>query len=308
VSTSEPSRRELAELYRCHHAYVRRCLRRGGLSSDALDDAVHDVFAVLVRRLADYRPEHSMRQWLAGISRNVASAHRRRSRRTVLDHGSRAVDPGAFELHVDLHRSLAALAECERAAVLLADGDGLTAHEIAAMQGVPLTTAQWRIRSGRARLRALMGRLQTMLAGALAFDRRTWSIPTAGTTTALGAAALTVVLAVPVAGSQHVAPTDLAASSPVHEPIVATEASAVASALPPITTPRARVAPEGHVRPGDPTIIPPPASLAEPEPPPKRPRRRPTKRLSPTPTPTPIADFTMDDHRVPSTRPPSPPR
>ena len=83
------------------------------------DDAVHDVFAVLVRRLADYKPDSTMRQWLAGISRHVAWAHHRRARRSVGELPS--VEPAVrppVELRIDLSRSLADLDEPAREQLL----------------------------------------------------------------------------------------------------------------------------------------------------------------------------------------------
>ncbi|MCH9687400.1 MAG: hypothetical protein K0V04_38555, partial [Deltaproteobacteria bacterium] len=64
-----------------HGPFVRRTLRRLGVGPERLDDAVQDVFVVLVRRVHDYDARHEPRRWLWGISRRVAWRHRGQARR-----------------------------------------------------------------------------------------------------------------------------------------------------------------------------------------------------------------------------------
>jgi RNA polymerase sigma-70 factor (ECF subfamily) len=199
------STRLLALAYAEHRGYVRRCLRRAGLPRDALDDGVHEVFAVLVRRIADLRDDSSLRQWLAGISRNVAWAHHRRARRRVVAlAGTEAVEASAVDLRIDLARSLARLDHSQRRAVLLADGEGLSAQEVAVVQGVPLTTAQWWIRCARARLRSTLERTGAVIA---LVDPRRWLVPCTFT-----AAALVVAVAMPTSPPVSDVPGDVAST------------------------------------------------------------------------------------------------
>jgi RNA polymerase sigma factor (sigma-70 family) len=294
-----PAAEPLARAYTQHVGYVRACLRRGGVARDALDDAVHDVFAVVVRRIADYRPDASMRQWLAGISRHVAWAHRRRARRDAVQPVRESADRPALELRLDLVRSLAALDEAQRAALLRADADGLSAQEIAAERGVPLTTAQWWIRSARARLRATLQRASAFVW----LDARRWASPAAlhvGATTAL---------AVVLVGIGH-PPTDAPRLGPTTA--IETTTSTVVPASAPIerdataivpSPPRASVAasrsPYGIVRTGEPSV-----AHADEEPVARTrtmraPRRRPRPVAADGPLrPAVLVDFAMEDHRV----------
>lgn len=68
-------------LVRAHAGMVRRALRQLGVAPDALDDAVQDVFVVLVRRIEDFDRQRSMTNWLWGIAKGVASGYRRTARR-----------------------------------------------------------------------------------------------------------------------------------------------------------------------------------------------------------------------------------
>jgi RNA polymerase sigma-70 factor (ECF subfamily) len=292
-----PPAEPLARAYTQHVGYVRGCLRRGGVGRDALDDAVHDVFAVVVRRIADYRPDASMRQWLAGISRHVAWAHRRRTRRDAVQPVREPADRPALELRLDLVRSLAALDEPQRAAVLRADADGLSAQEIAAERGVPLTTAQWWIRSARARLRATLQRASAFVG----LDARRWASPVAlhvGATTML--AVVLVGIGRPSTDEAPLGPTT--ATETTTSAVVPASAPIERAAIVP-SPPRASVAaspsPHGIVRTGEPSV-----AHADAEPVARtRTMRAPRRRARPVAADRPLrssvlVDFAMEDHRV----------
>jgi len=53
-------------------------MRLGGPRIDA-EDAAHDVFLVVFRRLPDLDDPQAFRSWLFGITRRVVAAHRRRA-------------------------------------------------------------------------------------------------------------------------------------------------------------------------------------------------------------------------------------
>jgi RNA polymerase sigma-70 factor (ECF subfamily) len=61
--------------------YVWRSLWRLGVPESHLEDAVQDVFVVVLRRLADFEGRSSLRTWLFGIAIRVAKDHRRALRR-----------------------------------------------------------------------------------------------------------------------------------------------------------------------------------------------------------------------------------
>ncbi|MCA9708811.1 MAG: sigma-70 family RNA polymerase sigma factor, partial [Myxococcales bacterium] len=56
-------------VYREHHRFVWRCLRRLGLSPDDADDAMQDVFVVVYRRLPTYESRAPIEGWLFQIAR-----------------------------------------------------------------------------------------------------------------------------------------------------------------------------------------------------------------------------------------------
>jgi RNA polymerase sigma-70 factor (ECF subfamily) len=159
VSLSIASQHAIARAYAADRAYVRACLRRHGLGLDGLDDGVHDVFAVVLRRIDDFDASRSMRHWLAGIARFVAANHRRREgRRSAIVRGGddEGAELPALDLRLDLAAGARALAADERTALALALAQGHTAGEIAEHLRVPLSTAQWWIRSARTQLRAAL--------------------------------------------------------------------------------------------------------------------------------------------------------
>ncbi|MCY1014013.1 hypothetical protein OV079_52530 [Nannocystis pusilla] len=89
MTTTPPSRPIdlLREACARHEAYLRGRLRGLGVPEAGLDDAVQDVFEVLVRRIGAYDRRFSLRQWMAGVARKIARRHRERALRA----------PGALE-------------------------------------------------------------------------------------------------------------------------------------------------------------------------------------------------------------------
>ena len=169
---AQPSAREagwtLGEVYRAHAGFVWRVVRRLGVADEALEDVVHDVFLVVHRRLGDYDGRAALTTWLFGISRGVASNHRRgqlRSQRklSVVPTPAPGPDP---EVRTEQARAaafvrefLAGLEEDRRLLFELADLEGLKVPEIAEMLGMNLNTAYARLRAVREQLsRALAER------------------------------------------------------------------------------------------------------------------------------------------------------
>ena len=151
-------------LYVEHLQFVWRNLRRLGVPHEQLEDATHDVFVVVHRRLSDFRPEHSPRAWLFAIVRRVASDCRRRVQRKgrpePLPESLAALDgqgPGEaaarHEASAIVHAFLAELDEGTREAFALAELEQMTAPEIAAAMEIPETTVYARVRSARKALK-----------------------------------------------------------------------------------------------------------------------------------------------------------
>ena len=148
-------------VYATEFPFVWRCLRTLGVPSAALDDAAQDVFIVVHRQLATFRGESSLRSWLFGITRNVASNHRRGAARkqaplVALSEAPPDGGPGPLETAQDaeaaafVQRFMAALDEDKRTMFLLGVLEELTMPEVAEALAIPLNTAYTRLRRVRA--------------------------------------------------------------------------------------------------------------------------------------------------------------
>jgi RNA polymerase sigma-70 factor (ECF subfamily) len=150
---------------RRHAPLVRRALQSLGVPAEALDDAMQDVFVVLVRRAADFDRERSLVNWLWGVARGVASTHRRsRSRRGRLQEAlavreaPSAIGPDeafARARATDLvTRFVAKLDPDLREVFVRSELLGCSGPELAAELGINLNTAYARVRAVRLRFEA----------------------------------------------------------------------------------------------------------------------------------------------------------
>ena len=156
------------ELYEEHFAFVWRSVRLMGMSSDAVDDVVQDVFVVAHRRLGDFEARASPRTWLFAIARRVVSGHRRSLRRRfrLLAKLSSADRPSAPPTPYDsstrseaqrlVLEAVESLPEEQRIVFALTELEGMTAPEIASVLDVNVNTVYSRLRIAR---RALAARL-----------------------------------------------------------------------------------------------------------------------------------------------------
>jgi len=162
-----------ADIYDAHFSAVWQALRRLGVWERDLDDAAHDVFIVVHRRLGDFDDGRPVRPWLLGIAAKVASEFRRRAqhRREVVSedvqaerrsvptatpaHGvraDRALDDK--ERRALLHRALDALDHDRRTVLVLHDIEGYAMPEIASALDVNMNTLYARLRQARIDLKA----------------------------------------------------------------------------------------------------------------------------------------------------------
>jgi RNA polymerase sigma-70 factor (ECF subfamily) len=151
--------RALAAVYAEHHAFVWRSLSRLGVDDPRLDDAVHDVFMVVAQRLHEFEGRASMRTWLFAIAMRVAQAVRRdaareRNHRERLSREPQPV-PSPHEA-ADAARLLRALLDRldddKRAVFIMAELEGMTAPEIAAVIDAKVATVYSRLRLAREQL------------------------------------------------------------------------------------------------------------------------------------------------------------
>ena len=151
--------RDFDAIYVEFFPFVWRCLRGLGIADAGLDDAAQDVFVVVHRRFAEFRGHSSVRTWLYGIVRNVASNHRRSVSRKghplPLDVDPPSLAPGPAEAAEQaeaaafVERFLGAIDVKKREVFMLAMLEEMTIPEVAAALDVPVNTAYSRLRLAR---------------------------------------------------------------------------------------------------------------------------------------------------------------
>jgi RNA polymerase sigma-70 factor, ECF subfamily len=155
---------ETAALYREHHAFVWRNARRLGCADDWVDDAVHEVFLVAARRLAEFEGRSSTRTWLFAIALRVV-------RRMQRDRSRYATKVAALQLAAQelsespetrsesaryLRSLLDRLDEPRRVVVILVELEGMTSLEVALATGTKQGTVESRLRSARLMLQKMI--------------------------------------------------------------------------------------------------------------------------------------------------------
>lgn len=159
-------RPDLTQIYRDHHAFVWRVVRRLGVPDAGVDDAVQEVFVVLHRRRDELDLSGSMRGLLYGITRRVAKRSRdkasRAARLRVVGPATAAENPEADAATKQkaeaLRAALEDLDEDKRMTFVLADIEGMTMPEVAAAMDVNVNTCYARLRAARRKLSAAVAR------------------------------------------------------------------------------------------------------------------------------------------------------
>jgi len=156
----------LDRIYECHVADVDRWVRRLAGPREDVEDLVHEVFLIAVRRRGSFRGDASIKTWLFRIAHNVVRG-RRRSERVrhwlFARHAEKLpaeavpiVTPlEAIEQHEQSARLYAALDRIPddyRVALILYEIEGLSGEQVAEFLGVPLGTVWVRLHRGRAKL------------------------------------------------------------------------------------------------------------------------------------------------------------
>lgn len=169
-SAEAPDLGRIAALYREHHAFVWRVLRRCGVPEPDLDDAVQDTFLVVVRRLDDFDGRAAITTWLYAVAVRVASTTRRshtreHARRRAAGagvHAASMIDPEAELSRVEAARVLDELLDelddTKRTVFVLAELEGVRVPEISQILGVNVRTIHSRLRLARERFGAALQR------------------------------------------------------------------------------------------------------------------------------------------------------
>jgi RNA polymerase sigma-70 factor, ECF subfamily len=154
-------RPELDTVYRDYLDFVWRNARRLGCEDDWADDAVHEVFLVVARRLGDFEGRSSLRTWLFAIvyrvvqrmRRDRATYARRLREYAVERRGEPRVVPQTRDDAARLLRGLLSrLDEPKRLVFILAELEGFTTAEIAEAIGLRPGTIDSRLRAARIEL------------------------------------------------------------------------------------------------------------------------------------------------------------
>ena len=160
----------LDELYGRYAADVKRWVRRLAGPDADLEDLLHDVFVIALRRHFTFRGDASIKTWLFRITHHVVRGRRRRSfvrgllfgqRRDELIAATPAVSTPHDEIerrerHARLYRAMDQLPDAYRTALILYEIDGLPGEEVAELVGISLGTLWVRLHRGRARLLACL--------------------------------------------------------------------------------------------------------------------------------------------------------
>jgi RNA polymerase sigma-70 factor (ECF subfamily) len=147
------------EIYDQYFDFAWANLRRLGIPTSHLDDAVQELFIVVHRRLREFAGRSSLKTWLAGIAWRIASEYRRHESRkgggeplpeTLVAPGR---DPLGAAVHAEALRQLDALLneldDDKRVVFVLAELEQMSVPEIAQALAVNANTVYSRLRAAR---------------------------------------------------------------------------------------------------------------------------------------------------------------
>lgn len=172
---------DLAVVFRDHHGFVWRSLVHLGLPSASVDDALQDVFLVVHRRIGHFDGRTSIRNWLYGITRRVASEYRRGTRKAirrleVVRDPESHPDPEGLANRISAADAVAkvldTLDDDKREVFVLAEVEGMTAVEIAEALQTNVNTIYGRLRAARQHFARALKREQAQQAGQVRQEKK----------------------------------------------------------------------------------------------------------------------------------------
>jgi RNA polymerase sigma-70 factor (ECF subfamily) len=157
---------ELDRLYESHAGIVERWVRRLVGPAGEVQDLIHDVFVVALRRRREFRGDARPQTWLFRITQNVVASRRRRDRlrrwllaRHTEDPSTQPATPGTPLEHIErreqqarLYAALERLPEAYRTAIILYELEGLSGQEIADLLGEDVNAVWVRLHRARTKL------------------------------------------------------------------------------------------------------------------------------------------------------------
>ncbi|MCH9687950.1 MAG: RNA polymerase sigma factor [Deltaproteobacteria bacterium] len=154
-----------AAIYREHHSFVWRNVKRLGVAPGEVDDVVQEVFIVAHRRLQQFEGRSKLSTWLFGIAYRVVKDHRlsveARQRREAGVTEPRA--PTVPDRKVSRQQAAQVLDQLlerldpeKRDVFVMAEVAKLSAPEIAETLGVKVNTVYSRLRAARKEFESLL--------------------------------------------------------------------------------------------------------------------------------------------------------
>lgn len=149
-----------------------RNVRRLGVPDASVDDVVQDVLLVVHRRFHEFEWRSTIETWLFAILIRVVHSHRRSIKRShnvetldqqlseTLASGDLVKDMERRDAARLLHQLLDRLPDERREVVVAVEIEQMSIAEAAEALGIPLTTAQMRLRVGRRELAAAVTRIK----------------------------------------------------------------------------------------------------------------------------------------------------
>jgi RNA polymerase sigma-70 factor (ECF subfamily) len=167
---SAPAADSIDTMYGQHLAKVKRWARRLAGPTADLEDLVHDIFLIALRKGFQFRGEATLETWLFGITQHVVWSKRRKSqlRQFLFGRNQTGLVPPEprtphhelerREENVRLYRALDKLPDVYRTTLILYELEELSGEEVARLTGVPLGTVWVRLHRGRERLLQILSR------------------------------------------------------------------------------------------------------------------------------------------------------
>jgi len=157
-------------LYGQNLAKVKRWARRLAGPSADLEDLVHDIFLIVLRKGFQFRGEATFDTWLFGITQRVVWTKRRKSQLRHWLFGQHQTDlvppeprtpQHELERREDnarLYQALDRLSDVYRTTLILYELEELSGEEVARLTGVPIGTVWVRLHRGREQLMQILSR------------------------------------------------------------------------------------------------------------------------------------------------------
>jgi len=157
-------------MYGLQLAKVKRWTRRLAGPSADLEDLVHDIFLIALRKGFQFRGEATLDTWLFSITQRVVWTKRRKSqlRQWLFGRNQTALAPPEprtpqhelerREDNARLYQALDRLPDVYRTTLILYELEELSGEEVARLTGVPLGTVWVRLHRGRERLMQVLSR------------------------------------------------------------------------------------------------------------------------------------------------------